>query len=286
LYESVLPRVVASVQRFFREVAAVDLPPLEDLGDERLRWLVFPSREQFDGWHSGRGVRNPGAPYVQAGADGLVVTHLDDVLGDSLAWLAATQCLARWKRHFCQQDDDAMADARGLPREPVTRDDRRLQCSYSWLERGLQSRFADAGWTATMDRRPIAGHPTGGEYAFVKREMDRSELWPLEDMLFADVPQVWVRARERGWENLATRLDRLHAAQSFVLVDTLLNGEGGRWREGFAALLRREIRGVSGKVYLLEAFGLPRRSDAPEVKRWIAEVEKACLDRLVPAEPK
>ena len=116
-YAEVLPAVLAEVRRFFREVAGVELPPLEDLGDERLRWLVFPDRRQFDAWHARLGRLPMDAPYVQVGADGLAVVPGDEVSPHTLAWLAATQSIARWKRHLCQQDDDAVADAKGQPRK-------------------------------------------------------------------------------------------------------------------------------------------------------------------------
>ncbi|HEU4394884.1 MAG TPA: hypothetical protein VFS92_04900 [Planctomycetota bacterium] len=285
-YDRVLRGVVDSVMRFFREAASTELPRIQSLEDERLRWLVFADRRGFETWQSRMGKVVSDAAYLEKGGDGLVIAHRDDLPDRDLAWLAAAQSIACWKRHLCQQDDDAMADAKGLPRDPVTRDDRRLQSAFAWLDRGLQSWFA--GGRATDGLEPVwtPGQPADAEYALVREARKRHTLWPLEDFLFADAPQLRSRVKIKEGGNAADRMTRLHAAQSRLLVDTLLEGEGGRWREGFGALLRKEIRGVSGKVYLLEAFGLPRRSDSPEVKRWIAELEKACLARLDATAPK
>jgi hypothetical protein len=52
-----------------------------------------------------------------------------------------------------------------------------------------------------------------------------------------------------------------------------MHGDGEKWRESFQKVIRNELHGVTGKVYLLEAFGLPRRSDDPKVMAWMKEIE-------------
>ena len=286
LYARVLAGVLETVPRIFREGASVELPPLQSLGDERLRWIVFPSRERFDRWHRAMGRPVPGTAYFERGSDGLVVTHADDLDPRNIAWLAASQSIARWKRHFCEIDDDAMADAKGLPREPVTADDRRLQTAYAWLDRGLASLVAEESVRGGARSPSADGLAAFHEHAVARRARAQGRLWPLEDFLFQDGPGLRSLAGQRGGGEAIPSWEATHAAQSRLLVDTLLGGEGGRWREGFGALLRREIRGVTGRGYLLGAFGLPKRKDSPELKAWIAEVEKACLARLDATAPK
>lgn len=266
---------------FMKDELKLDPPRLEDLKDDRLKIFVFKSRESFDAWHVRNRERAPEgsiAAYYEPGGDRMIIMHLDAFDPGTIMHEATHQIIHYYARWFCQKEDDEIAKKEGTPVEKVLWEDRRLHSCFFWFQEGIAEYFSGV--------RPVKGKEwqewTIGEIqpsriAQFSHYKAQGKLWPVEDFLYADQGQIVARSRVRGggadWEELRG----LMYAQGWTLVHYFLDGAGGRYRQGFLNLMRNEITGKSGQMYLLEAFGLPKRPSDPKVKEFLQQVEAGYL---------
>ena len=169
---------------------------------------------------------------------------------------------------------------KGQPKERVEYDDRRLSSAFFWFQEGIAEYFGGAVKDNENEGEWKIGALQKGRMGFFKMMLNAKKSWSVEDFLFADQGQIRTRARGREGGAMTEELNALMYSQGWTLVHYFLHGENGKWREPFLKVIRNELRGVTGKVYLLEAFGLPSRADDPKVKAWIAEIEKGYLAYL------
>ncbi len=267
-----------TLRGFLKDAAGMEVPLLEDMGDQRIRVVLFADDASFINWHRRANLETnrSSTAYYQMGRSRWILASKEGLRPLHLARLATFALLHHYGRHFVQEDDDAMAREGGKPTETVQWEDNRLRSSFWWFERGLAGHV---GWLAQSGLAGGESNPAGMSRETLdclRTARERREAWPLAEYLFEDKGGVKYRSKIRGsmeWETLAA----IHGAQSQVLFRTLLEGEVGRWREGFGRLLRNEVRGRSGQIYFLESFGLPKRPKDPKVEAWIREVEAACL---------
>jgi hypothetical protein len=261
--------------RTFVRSAGLTPEECED-GSDSVQVAIFPDREAFDAWHERNRIGHPGSAYY-ARWTGRVLLWIEEDGGtaDHAIHLGTFALLHRFRRRFTQIDDDARARAAGLPTRRVGSDDHRLETRLAWFDEGL------ARWFVSRRRAAKAGGSPAPPEEDVRavREADESGiLWRLDDFLFADRPSIRARSMVAGsGRGRARDLEFLALRQGALLFRHLLEGDGGAMRAGLLGLARREFSGHSGKTDLLEAFGLPGKADAPEVRKWIAGQDEAYL---------
>ncbi len=261
---------------FMKDDLKLAPPRLEDLKDDRLKVFVFKSRESFDAWHVRNKQNNPGptvAAYYEHGRNRMILMHMDAFDPGVIMHEATHQIIHYYARWFCQRDDDLEAKKKDEPLETVQWEDSRLRSTFFWFQEGIAEYFGGV--------RPVKGKEweewTIGELqpdriAFFKYMQKQGKLWPVEDFLYEDQGGVVARSKVRGaleWEELRGLL----YAQGWTLVHYFLEGADGKYRERFLAMMRNEITGKSGQLFLLEAFGLPKRPSDPKVKEFLKEIE-------------
>jgi hypothetical protein len=267
---------------FMKDELKMDPPRMEDLKDERLKVFVFKSRESFDAWHTRNQMQNPGsstAAYYEHGRDRMILMHLDAFDPSVIMHEGTHQIIHFYAHYFCEQADRAEAKKNGDMFEPVKWDDHRLHSSFFWFQEGIAEYFGGAG-LAKREEDWKVGILQKNRIDFFRFEKDRQppKTWPVEDFLFADQSQIETRSKVRGGgAGMGDELKGLMYAQGWTMVHYLLNGEDGKWRPGFLSMIRNELSGVTGKPYLLKAFGLPPRSDDPKVKAFVQEIETGYL---------
>ncbi len=261
---------------FMKTDMGMNAPTLEEQGDDRLKVFVFKSRESFDAWHTKSGIPNPGpsvAAYYEHGRDRMIMMHLDAFDPGVIMHEATHQIIHYYARHFCQVDDDAIAEKDGEPKEAVRYDDSRLRSTMFWFQEGIAEYFGGADPVPGKEGEWTIGALQRERLGFFKFMQKRGSLWSLDDFLFADQVQITNRAKVKGGGLQGDELKGLMYSQGWTLVHFFLEGGGGKYRERFLKLMKNELSGRSGKPYLLEAFGLPKRTDDPKFKEFIDEVE-------------
>jgi hypothetical protein len=266
--------------RFMKEDLGLEVPRMEDLNDERFKVFVFKSRESFDAWHTRNGVPTMGpsiAAYYQHGRDRMIVMHLDAFSPGTIMHEGTHQLIHFYARHFCQKDDDARAEKAGEPKEKVQYEDGRLRSGFFWFQEGIAEYFGvEVKEKGKADEWKI-GSLQPDRLVFFKMMQGQGKTWSLEDFLFADQGQIYNRAGVKGGGTMTDEMKGLMYSQGWVLVHYLLHGEGEKWRAPFLKVIRNELSGVTGKPALLQAFGLPNRSDDPKVQAWMKEIEAGYL---------
>jgi hypothetical protein len=263
--------------RFMKEDLKLDPPPLEKVNDARLKLFVFRNRESFDQWHSRNQFANPGtsvAAYYSPGGNQFIFMHLNAFDRHVIMHEGTHQLIHFYARYFCEQDDNEIARKDGSPPERVQFEDNRLHSAFFWFQEGIAEYFGGLvkdkdpaqAWMLDDHLRNRAAH-----FAYMRSQ---KKHWAVEDFLFADQGQIYARAGVKSGGAGGDELRGLMYAQGWTMVQYLLHGDGGKWREKFCRMIRNELQGKTGKPYLLEAFGLPKRSDDPKVKAFLEELEK------------
>src|SRR5688572_15793916 len=272
--------------QFMKDDLKLDAPTMESLKDDRLKVFVFKSRESFDQWHTRSQMSVPpfAAAYYEHGRNRMIMMHLDAFDEGVIMHEGTHQLIHYYARVFCERDDHAEAEKKGQPKERVEYDDRRLSSGFFWFQEGIAEYFGGAVKDKKNEGEWKIGAPQRQRMAFFKMMLQQKKTWPVEDFLYADQGDIRRRAAGREGGNMKEELNLLMYSQGWTLVHYFMHGDGEKWREPFLKMVRNELRGITGKVYLHEAFGLPKRSDDPKVKAWIQEIEKgylAHLDKLV-----
>jgi hypothetical protein len=271
--------------QFMKEDLKLDAPRVEDLKDYRFKVFVFKSRESFDNWHLRNkfGPQSPSiAAYYQPYGDHMILMYLGAFDPSVMMHEATHQIIHFYARYFTQRDDDAESKKKGEPLEKVQFEDHRLASSFFWFQEGIAEYFGGAGLGATESEWKI-GNLQKGRMAFFSYMKSLKKTWPLEDFLFSDQGKIDAFAKTKTGGAGGEELKVLMYSQGWTLVHYFLNGEGGKWRDQFHALMRNELSGRSGMPYLLQAFGLvdskgvQLRSTDPKVAAFIKEVEAGYL---------
>ena len=189
------------------------------------------------------------------------------------------QLIHFYSRHFCQRDDDAAAEKKGEPKERVEYGDSRLRSGFFWFQEGIAEYFGVDAKVKGKDEWKV-GAIQPGRLMFFLAMRAANKTWPIEDFLYADQTHIYARAGVRGGGTMTDEMKSLMYSQGWVLVHYLLHGDGEKWRAPFLKVMANELRGISGKPALLDAFGLPRRADDPKVKAWMDEIEAGYLKHL------
>ena len=268
--------------KFMKEDLKLDAPTLESLKDDRLKVFVFKTRESFEQWHARNGMQVPqfAAAYYEHGRNRMIMMHLDAFDEGVIMHEGTHQVIHYYARVFCERDDHAEAEKKGQPKERVEYDDRRLSSAFFWFQEGIAEYFGGAVKDKKTEGEWKIGAPQRGRMAFFKMMQQQKKIWTVEDFLYQDQRGIRTRAAGREGGAMSEELYGLMYSQGWTLVHYFLHGDGGKWREPFLKMVRNELRGVTGKVYLLQAFGLPTRSDDPKVKAWMQEIEKGYLGHL------
>jgi hypothetical protein len=256
--------------RNFLESAGIVVPPPEAMGDLRIGILLFPDERTFRSWHERNYLREQGAPYVDP-RDRRIVGWAGELDERCVRNLGTLLLLRIHRARFLALEEAEGAGERPLPAVPE--DDIRVQTSFAWFDRGLALVLAGKGAEA-----PLRLEPT--DRMALRFARSTQKLWPLEDLLFADSSQITARAGVRGGGLGRDELLVFAFLQGGLLVETLLYGEGGRWRDGFHALVRNEVQARSGRPYLCQAFGIPKKPSDPAFKKWIRDLDAACRAAL------
>ncbi len=268
-----LDMLAVAYREFLRE-ASLDAPTLAELGDERIRIMIFRNQASFDGWYAGkRGRLSPGPHYARESRR--ILCHGSGLEDAECYQLGAYALGHLYARHFCSAADAAESLARGEQPVPVAWDDPRLRSSFAWFERGLAVGFGSFREESGALREGFdrAGHALLESGAL-------GPLWTLEDLLFADAQQVRAQSSVKaGGAGLGGDLESLAWIQGQILIRYFRDGEGGKRRDAFHRFVRSEFSGRSGKTRLLEAFGLvdgegrALGSGDPKVVQWLREVD-------------
>ena len=263
---------------FMKEDLKLDAPRVEDLGDQRVKVFIFRSRESFDAWHTRGRMPIPlfAGAYYDPGRDRFILMHLDQFDPGTIMHEGTHQLIHFYARHFCEKDDLGIAKKEGRPPEKVEYTDRRLSSAFFWFQEGIAEYFGGAVRDEEKEGEWRIGALQKGHLRFFHHMKSQKPpmTWPVEEFLFEDQGHIRIRAGIRGGGLGREELNALMYAQGWTLVHYFLHGEGGKWRERFLAFMRNELTGKSSKPYLLEAFGLPKRSDDPKVKAFLGEIEE------------
>jgi hypothetical protein len=272
-------RHLADGVRAFLKEAGLDAPPLEEMGDERIRVMVFRGKEAYDSWHTRNRIPGPMNAYYSR-TDRVIRAFAGAVDPSVVQYLGTFALRHVYARHFCDAEDAANSRRTGGSPARVNWDDKRLNTAFAWFDRGLARYFGDfrakeGGWK---------GRYASDDMAFVIFMSASRKTWPLEELMFRDTTQIHATAQVKGGgAGMGEELVSLASAQGHLLVRYFLEGEEGKWRSGFQKLVRNEFTGRSATPYLLEAFGLVNEMGNalhpmdPKVRAWIREVEAGYL---------
>ncbi len=274
--------VYAAWLKFMKEELKLDAPRLEDLGDQRFKVFVFKSRESFDAWHAKNQIGNPGqsvAAYYEHGRERMILMYVGAFDPSIIMHEATHQIIHFYARHFCEIEDREADRKAGKPPEPVSFDDHRLHSAFFWFQEGIAEYFGAAGLGRTEAEWKL-GRLQKGRMGFFQFMKGQNKVWPVEEFLFADQAQIQnLSAVKGGGAGMGDELKGLMYSQGWTLVHYFLHGGEGKYRAAFLELMRNEMKGISGKVYLLQAFGLKDangralRGDDPKVKAFMADLQ-------------